>query len=215
MAPKVPDRSAGDVADDPRARILESAARVIAERGGDHARYVDIARAAGVSVGSIQHYFDGRAALLSTSFIAFNEKSDAAARAIYEREANPLNRLVELIRFGVEGPPGWGFDDTWSVWLEYWSSSNRDPGLRQSGATIYDVWRTPFHETLADGAAQGLFELRNPPEDTVDRIIGCMEGLATRVLLEPDRMTPQRMFSLLLDLVSIELGVKLTVSAAA
>jgi AcrR family transcriptional regulator len=201
-------------AHDPRERILSAACRVISRRGADHTRYVDIAREAGVSVGSIQHYFDGRAELLAAAFHAFNNKTNAAAKAIYETEPNPVNRLVALVRFCVEGPKGWDFHDTWSVWLEYWSSSNRDAELRSTGGSLYDLWRQPFHDAIEDGAEDGLFELAHPIPDTVDRIIGSIEGLSLRALLEPDRMPLQRMFDMLIDVVRLELGVSIPVGPA-
>jgi AcrR family transcriptional regulator len=193
--------------DDPRERILSAACRVIARRGGDHTRYVDIAREAGVSVGSIQYYFDGRAELLSAAFYWFNDKTTAAAKAIYETEPNPLNRLVALVRFCVEGPEGWDFYGTWSVWLEYWSSSNRDLELRNP--TLYDRWRQPFHDAITDGAEERLFELVHPVDDSVDRIIAAIEGLSMRALLEPDRVPVQRMFELLIGVVGVELGIQI------
>jgi AcrR family transcriptional regulator len=196
--------------DDPRERILSAACRVIARRGGDHTRYVDIAREAGVSVGAIQYYFDGRAELLSAAFYSFNDKTIAATKAIYETEPSPVDRLVAMVRFCVEGPEGWDFYGTWSVWLEYWSSSNRDDELRNS--TLYDRWRQPFHDAITDGAQEGLFELIHPVDDSVDRIIAAIEGLSMRALLERDRMPLQRMFELLIGVVGVELGIQIPVA---
>src|SRR5690348_14257805 len=53
---------------DRRSQILDAAVRVIAERGIDGARLADIAEAAGVSLGLVQHYFRHRRRLLLEVF---------------------------------------------------------------------------------------------------------------------------------------------------
>ena len=58
--------------------ILAAATRAIAERGFDGVRYVDVAEEAGVAVGTVQHYFPSRDALLGAAFLEVN--STAVAR---------------------------------------------------------------------------------------------------------------------------------------
>ena len=55
-----------------RPQILDAAMRAIIEHGFDAVRYVDVAEEAGVAVGTVQHYFASRDALLGAAFLEAN-----------------------------------------------------------------------------------------------------------------------------------------------
>ena len=71
------------VAVDRRLALIDSAIRVLAERGYDKARYSDVAKDAGVSVGSIQHYFEDRSDLFVSTFSSFAAETIEAAWGAY------------------------------------------------------------------------------------------------------------------------------------
>jgi AcrR family transcriptional regulator len=56
-----------------RAGILEAASRVISTRGVEGTRLSDVAEAAEVSIGSIQHHFQTRDDLLTATFEWVND----------------------------------------------------------------------------------------------------------------------------------------------
>ena len=68
-----------------RPQILEAAMRAIIEHGFDAVRYVDVAEEAGVAVGTVQHYFASRDALLGAAFLEANRVAVVNARTIAAR----------------------------------------------------------------------------------------------------------------------------------
>jgi AcrR family transcriptional regulator len=191
--------------DDRRAQILEATVRVISARGADDARLVDVAEAAGVSVGAIQHHFGSRATLLAAAFRALNDRTHADYQAIARGDTPPLERLVALLRLGVCGADGDELDHEWAVWLEYWSTANRDPRLRAEAADIYEKWREPFREAIVQGIACGKLHPQSPVEDILDRLVAQIDGLALRAMLEPERLPIERVLELLVASLSLEL----------
>jgi TetR/AcrR family fatty acid metabolism transcriptional regulator len=93
---------------DKRARILEAAIKVFAERGFHSATVAEIARAAGVADGTIYLYFKGKDDLLLR---LFDEKmtellADAKAAIAQERtSASKLRRFIQLHLALVERNP--------------------------------------------------------------------------------------------------------------
>jgi TetR/AcrR family transcriptional repressor of bet genes len=190
-----------------REAILKAAVRVMSDRGADNARLRDIARASGLSIGALQHHFDSRDELVAEAFRRFNTDS---IRTYQEsaRTGDPRARLAALVELCVVTRDSLTFREKWSIWLEFWSASNRDPDLLEQCADIYSSWREPFHRAIQDGAAQGIFHPRSPIDDIVDRVIATIDGLSIRSLLEPGRVSPNRMVNLLTTSLETELGAR-------
>lgn len=198
---------AAERANNRRTQILEATARVISERGADRTRLADIARAAGVSIGLIQHYFSSRDELLEASFVQFNDWMRDWAAAV-AAEADPPHKLSTLLRFSSFEYEGWR-EVQWRIWLEFWSLCIRHPRFRAQYAGIYDTFRKPFREVILEGIESGDFKPRASAEDVVDRLTAQIEGLRVHALLEPDRVSRERMFDLLLVAAEQELHFSL------
>jgi AcrR family transcriptional regulator len=193
---------------DRRSRILEAAAQVISERGVDGARLADIAEAADVSLGLVQHYFRHRDRLLAEVFRREEERISERWSSVVDPSADPLERLVDYLR--LSSPTGSdnavrAFQPGWSFWLEFWSKANRDERIRAEVAGIYESFGELFRRAIADGVAQGMFELHGSVEDVADRIISEIDGTAIRTLL--GAIDESRMLTLLVDGLCTELGV--------
>ena len=108
-----------------RPQIVAAAARAIAEHGFDGVRLVDVAREAGVSVGTLQHYFGSRQALVEATFRQFNEQAAERLRAVVaDAGTDPWDGLVALVEH-VVAP-----DMRWNLWAELASAAMRRPGAR-------------------------------------------------------------------------------------
>jgi AcrR family transcriptional regulator len=193
---------------DRRDRILEAAVGVISERGVDAARMADIAEAAGVSLGLVQHYFRHRDRLLAEVFRRESERIAVTWRTVVDPESPPLERLVDYMRLCTPD----GSDDAarsfgpgWAFWLELWSKANREDTVRAEAAQIYATFSEPFTAAIEDGIAEGIFAPRSPVADVVDRLVALIDGSAVRVLLRT--LEEQRMLTLLVDAFCVELGV--------
>jgi len=188
-----------------RPQILDAAARVIAARGLDGTRLSDVASEAGVSVGTVQHYFRTRERLLLEAFafvsVAARERWLEAA----SDEPDPWGQLVALVELVVREPRQ--FRERWSLWLEFWAAYAGDRALRDEIAEIYECWREPIRRAVRSGVDQGLFRPGLAMEDVVDRTVAAFDGLALLVLLDVPGMSLDRMRRLLVDGLAHDLGI--------
>jgi AcrR family transcriptional regulator len=83
-----------------RERVLEGARAVFAEHGRD-AQMDDVARAAGVGVGTVYRHFPTKEALVSALAVSLFEKVLASARAALEIE-DPWEAFTSALWAGVE-----------------------------------------------------------------------------------------------------------------
>jgi AcrR family transcriptional regulator len=83
-----------------RERVLEGAREVFASRGRD-AQMDDVARAAGVGVGTVYRHFPTKEALISALAVSLFEKVLASARAALEIE-DPWEAFTSALWAGVE-----------------------------------------------------------------------------------------------------------------
>jgi AcrR family transcriptional regulator len=201
---------------DRRIQILDAAAAVISERGVDAARLADIAEAAGVSLGLVQHYFRHRDRLFAEVFRRESERITATWRRVVDSGAPPLERLVDYVRLcAPEGGSGaaLAFGPGWAFWLELWAKANREEAVRAEVEGVYESFAEPFTHVIEEGIAEGVFAPRSPVPDVVDRIVSQIDGFAVRTLLGV--LDETRMLALLVDLLCLELGLSEQDAAAA
>jgi AcrR family transcriptional regulator len=161
--------------------LLDATVRVIARRGAERTRMLDVAKEVGRSTGTLQHYFGSRDELLAAAFLRVNDEAAAAARALAETEPEPWPRLQALLG-SVLGPES-GWHAEWALWLEFWAACARDPELRARTAGVYDVWRALLRQTVDDGVAAGAFSPSSPPDAIVTTLLAALDGIALHGLL--------------------------------
>ncbi len=87
---------------DQRARILVAAEAVIRERGLNQTRLRDVAAAAGVSTGMVQHYFDSRDRLLAEAFQYNNRRRAEAWGHAAVSSADAWGKIESLITHALD-----------------------------------------------------------------------------------------------------------------
>lgn len=195
---RVVQNASSDLAEQRKAEILQAATRVITQQGVDHARLVDIAAEADVSVGMIQHYFRTRSNLLSEVFSKKLEDSLLAYENTNKHGRPAAEDVVELCYLLTRAP----FDEIYSLWLEFFSLANRDQQFRDKSGEIYERWVQLVRDVITKGVEGGEFNPVATPEVLADELVSLADGLGIRVLLRHPRMTPQRMLDLLIGMMS-------------
>jgi len=84
-----------------RNQIRRAAAAVITKRGFDRATLMDVAKAARVSTGMINHYYPNKLAMLMDAFAFASEGFQERTKAAIAREVTGLGKLRALIRVGL------------------------------------------------------------------------------------------------------------------
>ena len=145
--------------------------------GHHRLRLADVAAEAGVSVGTIQHYFGTRERLLET-FAFETERSLERWLSAEHNGTGAWEQVLALVEIVLHPPT---FRERWTRWLQFWAAYARDPKLRPSMGEAYDSWREPFRRAIAAGIESGDFDPVLPEDVVVDRTVALFDGLALQV----------------------------------
>ena len=145
-----------------RQRLLDTARRLIAERGADALTMDDLARAAGVGKGTVFRRFGSRAGLMT---VLLDEDERAAQQAFLfgppplGPDAPPLQRLLAFGRMRI------AFAHTHRALL---SAANRDPALRHNAPAT--VLRTHIRVLLGSAGTTGDLDVQ------ADALLGLLDA---------------------------------------
>jgi AcrR family transcriptional regulator len=188
-----------------RERILDAACDVIAESGMDDVRIARIATLAGVSPALVHYHFATREALLAEalqhSFDLVGDVRMVGGAAAGWTAAERLGWMVDACL------PYWGMAERdWKLWVELWLRAARLPDLRPVAARLYERYHAWFAEAIAEGIGAGEFadvEI----DAVVGRLIGLIDGLGLRALLEDPAMDLERARREIVAALARDLGV--------
>jgi AcrR family transcriptional regulator len=160
-----------------RAKIVEHALRLFAERGVEGTSMAAIARAAGISPGLIYHYFAGKDALLRAIIersLADVQASFAAAEAV----SPPGERIEQLVRASFE---------IVRRNRDFWRLSY---GLRMQPAVLARLGPEIVEGAMAiERGLQRLLEDAGVAEPALEAAVlfGTIDGVAQHYVLDPER----------------------------
>jgi TetR/AcrR family transcriptional regulator, transcriptional repressor of bet genes len=142
-----------------RAQIFRAATEVIARESFSGTTLQKVADAAGVSTGTVNHYFSNkRAMLLETLHHISGEWNDSTRQAIYGSEPG-MARLKSLVE--AAGPRSSINKLRWKVWMAAWGEALQFSELRTELRRSRQEWT----ELLADGLTLINAELGGPDID--------------------------------------------------
>jgi len=168
---------------DKRARILDAAVRVFAERGFFGATVAEIARAAGVADGTIYLYFKSKDDVLLRLFDEKMTELLAEAKAAAAQEGSAaarLSRLVQLHLALVERDPA--LAQVLIIELRQSAQFPKAEG-RQKLAAYLDV----FGQIVRDGQEAGELDPAVSPQTVKRAIFGALDELALGWLMSGRR----------------------------
>jgi AcrR family transcriptional regulator len=166
-------------------RIVDAMRASVALRGIAGSTFDHVARDAGVSRGLLHYYFGSKERLLAEVVrrdtelrMAALDGQLAAASSAEDFIAMLSGTLEALIR-----------DDTEFLTLsfEVFTLSRRNPEIAAEFTELVRRTRQQVAAVLAAKHAEGVLELRADPEAIAEIIFGLGDGLALRILGEPDR----------------------------
>jgi AcrR family transcriptional regulator len=188
-----------------RERALRATVGLVARRGVERVRLRDISRAAGVSIGSLQYYFETRDQLLQE---AFAYRSQDAIRGFTEAAGtgeDPWQRIQAVVEHATRPR---GYRERSTVWLEFAAASSRDNHLNQVMSRVYAAWREPLHKAIDEGTAVGRFCPVMPVEDVVDAIVTQIDGLELAIAARMENYSAARARKIILATARSLLGLR-------
>lgn len=170
---------------DRRTQIRDAALRVFARKGYRNTVVEDVARAAGVSKGTIYTYFDRKEELLGAVFRGLMDEMEGREAAILRSDRPPLEKIRRLLHAFVDMLSSQE-EDVARVMLDIWVASVQDPerfGI--DFADLYAQYRRLFRELLREAQTRG-----DVPADVSSAapavLIGAIEGVLLQWLLDPE-----------------------------
>jgi AcrR family transcriptional regulator len=169
-----------------RRDVVEAVWRVVRRGGLERASVRNVAQEAGLSMGSLRHYFATQAELLSFTLRMIIERIEQRIAAL-PTERDPRRRaervLAELLPLDAERAA------ENEVWLAFTARAQVDAELRAVRDDGYTLLRSGCRALVEGFAAQtpGL-----DVETETDRLHALLDGLAVHMAMRPDLNTPER-----------------------
>jgi AcrR family transcriptional regulator len=170
---------------DKAARIVDAMRSSVAERGTAGSTFDQVARAAGVSRGLLHYYFGTKERLLvevvrrdSAVRLEVLDAQLAAARSADDVVAGLVASLDDLVR----NDPGFV-----TLLFELFTLARRNEEIASEFAELLRRQRARLAELLRAKEAEGVLALRAEAEAVVDVIFALGDGIAMRMLAEPER----------------------------
>lgn len=186
-----------------RARLLQAAGEVFAERGFDRASLDDVAAAAGLTKGAVYSSFAGKDELFYALMDErIGERLALVAQAV-DRQSTPETiasdaggRLVGLFSSQAD----WHL-----LFIEFWARAVRDPSIRKEFAGHRRAAREVIARFLEQQAAEVGVDLPAPAEQLAIAVLALSNGIAIEHLADPENIDPST-FGVILNLLLQGLG---------
>src|SRR5215469_9319728 len=179
-----------------RAQVLKAARACIVALGYEHTTMRDIAEAAGVSTGTVVHYFNDKETVLEAALLDKITDTGIAFRAALTGARSAWERLERLVDASL--PATDEVRDEWRLWLTFWGEATRNERLRAVSERQHQRWTRFLARILRDGIATGEF-MPVDPEATATQIAALIDGLAIQATLGNPALPPARMRHVCLD----------------
>jgi AcrR family transcriptional regulator len=158
---------------------LDAAAKVIADRGADAARFVDVASASGVAVSTLQYYFGSREDMLVAAFRHASDSELTTLAGELASRDDPWEKVLFTIEDALSGyVPG---DDKGPLWIEAWRFGLRDDEMRADVQRDYAIWQSLLAGAFAEGIARGRFVTNFDADQCAVLALALVDGIGLRV----------------------------------
>lgn len=167
-----------------RARLLEAAGEVFAERGFHGASVEDITDRAGFSRGAFYSNFESREELFLAVLDAYLEVELAGLDQALANEASAPGALLEFLRARAVRRSTEGRHLA-LLWSEFWLHVVRNPELGPKLAARQRAGRAAIAHALSVQAQRFGFALPAPAEDLAAVMMAVDDGLVLQEFLDP------------------------------
>jgi AcrR family transcriptional regulator len=179
-----------------RAQVLQAAKACIVALGYERVTVRVVAREAGVSTGTIVHYFGDKDSVLEAALLSKVQETGIAFRAALANARTAWERLERLVDASL--PANDEVRDEWRLWLTFWGEATRNERLRAVSAQQHRSWTRFLERIIQKGIAAGEFTPVDPAA-TATQIAALIDGLAVQATLSNPAVTAIEMRHVCLD----------------
>ncbi|WP_339275488.1 TetR/AcrR family transcriptional regulator [Paenibacillus sp. FSL W8-0426] len=185
--------------DKQRLLVAEAAWRVIRRDGMEQASVRKIAEEAGISPGSMRHYFSTQSELLLYAMTLVSKRVHERIKRL-DLNGPPLENakrlLLEVLPTTEENMA------EMEVWYAFTAKSKTDPALKSLADQVYGELRYTASSVIQYLIKLGLAKPDMQEQLETERLYALIDGLAVHAILNPEQMEPQ----LLEDIVELHLS---------
>lgn len=181
---------------------------LVSSKGSRQISYKDVAQAAGVSVGKLQHHFGTRDDLIREAFEHRLLRVTKRIQRIREQPGSAAHRLSAAVEEAT-------LRNTWqrsTIWIDLLGRSLDSTAYRSLRDLVDVSWRRAFRQIIRDGVDSGEFDADVDVEDAVARIVLTVDGIMVQIFVQGrERVTEEapRLRGMLVATVESALGVAL------
>ena len=169
-----------------KTQIVQAALEVFVEKGYDAANVSDVAQKAGVSQGTIYHYFPSKDELLWAAYEAWEVQSlYGEIQQALDASSSPTEQLRMLAQ--TVGERMTQAAAMLPANVEFWSHLSRNEAVRQGFQRLFATLRGRLASIIQEGIAQGEFIEVNA-EETASLLIAAYDGLILQWLADPQQV---------------------------
>lgn len=173
-----------------REKVAEAAWRVIRKMGLDQASVRNIAEEAGLSVGSMRHYFSTQSELLSYAMKKVTKRVEERIACI--AFSGDLLKDIPLLIDEII-PTDEEKRNEMEVWFAFVVKSMSDPNLAGHRCEVDDALRQVFIKIMNELTAIGMALPDLDIELEIERFYALIDGLAIHAILRPEIVTADMM----------------------
>ncbi|MBR2563199.1 MAG: TetR family transcriptional regulator [Paenibacillus sp.] len=180
--------------DKQRVLVAEAAWRVIRRNGMEQASVRNIAEEAGISVGSMRHYFSTQSELLLFAMNLVSERVTARIQNM-SFDGPPMEHMKQLL---LEFMPN--TDEKMAemeVWYAFTAKSKTDPLFKELADTVYNDIRRAVEMVIISMVQLNIFHSDLNQEVEIERLYALVDGLSIHAVLRPDQMNSDLMEEIL------------------
>ncbi|GGF84279.1 HTH-type transcriptional regulator PksA [Paenibacillus albidus] len=176
--------------DDRRKQLAEAAWRIIRREGLEAVSVRNVAKEAGMSLGSLRHYFASQADLLVFSMKLVSERS--YSRTLSFEETGDPRKDVELLISELM-PLDEERRAEGEVWLAFVGNAVIDPEMQALKYEVHNRLHEAFRGMLEYLAAHHLLKEGLDLAVESKRLHALVDGLVVHNIIYPELMTPEEM----------------------
>lgn len=188
-----------------RRALIKATLAVMSERGFADTRITDIAERAGISPALVIYYFSTKDELLTEALRSAEDSWYEIGAARTATMDNAAARLEQIVALTCLPQPNEDLPDSWSLWLDLWTQSVRNPGIAAVRREFDQRWRQTIADIVLEGQTAGKFT----PVDAMEFAItlsALLDGLDVQIALDDPVVTPDRAFEIAMRFASLSLG---------
>ena len=162
--------------------MLRATVGLIARRGAASVTMRDIAEAANVSVGRLQHHFESRSQLVHKAQEWYLQSVVDDMAAIAAGSAGPWERVLDMC---LHASLGGNRRQRVLIWIDLLAQSQRDAKVQLLVSEINARWCAVMEGIIAEGAAAGVFRPRLGVRETAETLVLLVDGIDVAALTDP------------------------------